>query len=150
MRLLNIAFAAFLLVVATSCNKTPPSEVEQSISVVGKWVIIAPLSRTGRSDVRPVPRTLHFSGDGVFRSWCRVSGKDMGSSGKYTVELAKSNSVNIAVRITTGINHLSNFKLTDVKRGNVEGRDDQGNMKLYEDILTFTDHDGRKRAYKRE
>ncbi len=143
----KIAFTSILLATITSCQSTSLVEINQPVSIVGKWKIIGALSRDSRSDVRPEIQTLYFSKDGVFKSWCRISEKNIKNAGEYTIELTKNNSVDIAVRIKTGRIHPINFKFTNVKRGDVEGRDSQGIMKIYEDILTFTDHGGRKRAY---
>jgi hypothetical protein len=150
MSALKIALASILLVVATSCIRTSSVETDQSVSIVGKWVIIGALSRDSRGDIEPEAQTLHFSRDGMFKSWCRVSEKNVESIGEYVVDMTTNGSIDIAVRIKTGTIHPSKFRLTNIKRGNVKGRDDQGNIQLYKDILTFTDHNGGKRAYESE
>ena len=150
MSLLRKALASILLVVVTSCIRASSVETDQSDVVVGKWVIIGALSRDSGLNIEPESQTLYFSRDGVFKSWCRVSEKNVESIGEYVVDMTTNGSIDISVRIKTGTIHPSKFRLTNIKRGNVKGRDDQGNIQLYKDILTFTDHNGGKRAYESE
>lgn len=96
MRALKIAFASILLATITSCQSTSLVEINKPVSIVGKWKIIGALSRDSRSDVRPEIQTLYFSRDGVFKSLCRISEKNVENIGKYTIKATKNNSIDIA------------------------------------------------------
>ncbi|MHC4122521.1 MAG: hypothetical protein ACYSSI_03030 [Planctomycetota bacterium] len=151
MKIFHMALTLFLLVIVVSCSNKPARKTNESDFIIGNWVIIESMYKDSRSDVEPEMHTIRFDKDGTFRSWCRISDKDEKSTGRYAViNSTEDNAVVIAIRMkSTGI-HPNSFELTDVKRGDISGYDDQGNVKLYKDILTFTDHNERKRGYKHE
>lgn len=116
-------------------------------SIVGKWQIIKALSNDARAEVEPQMHAIEFLRGGTFRSWCRISEGDEMSVGSYVVKSRDANSLEIAIRMQATQVHPKRFTLTAVKRGNFEGRDDQGGTKLFKDVLTFIDHNGRQRGY---